>query len=107
MAKFYLEVHKYSPEQNKIHFYKGGTLSAPYITTIKQAREKLFKQANEYKIRAVIKAVYEDDPLSTLNRSYGGTAKSYKDLVRFINGRRAYHNAGSCMLSIKVQGVWL
>ena len=37
-----LEVHRYAPELNKLHLRNRQTLPAPGITTIKQAKARLF-----------------------------------------------------------------
>ena len=37
-----LEVHRYAPELNKLHLRNRQTLSAPGITTIKEAKARLF-----------------------------------------------------------------
>lgn len=41
--KFYLETHTYAPELNTVHFVKGGSIRAAGVTTIRQARNTLFK----------------------------------------------------------------
>ena len=37
-----LEVHHYAPELNKLHLRNRQTLPAPGITTIKEAKARLF-----------------------------------------------------------------
>jgi hypothetical protein len=37
-----LEVHRYAPELNKLHLRNRQTLPAPGITTIKEAKARLF-----------------------------------------------------------------
>lgn len=80
MAKFYLETHQYAPELNKIVFYRGGELSAPHITTIKDARKKYFKPVQF--TRVCIMGSHYPAPYKSLNRTMWGAVDNYSQVIK-------------------------
>jgi len=88
MAKFYLETHKYAPELNRVIFLKGGSLKAPNVTTIKQAREKLFLPVNGYRM-SYIHVNVPSNP--EYNRDYNGMA-TYETTLHYLGQLKEKHN---------------
>ena len=78
-----LEVHTYSPEQNRIFFKNGIYLNVPNCTTIKQARGLLFKQKYNGLI-CVVTSRYTDKRYSYLDKVVAsGRVSSRKHAIDF------------------------
>lgn len=100
MQAFKLERHAYAPEMNKVIFVSGGTISAPGITSIKEAKDKLFKPVNPGKVACV--QVSHSNPLHrSCDKFYQGRIHSLQHLKRFIDQLRTKHNLPDASIDVK------
>lgn len=67
----YLEVHRYGPEMNKIHFKKGGYLSVGGLFSIAEVRKK-YLEPKPKGLRVVVMSTYEDKKWHYLNKVVAG-----------------------------------
>ncbi|WP_157830765.1 hypothetical protein [Aeromonas sobria] len=66
-----LEVHRYAPELNKLHLRNRQTLPVPGITTIKEAKARLFGRWQPGHLAAGINVIGRRDCLRIIKRSDG------------------------------------
>ena len=96
MKNIAIERHAYAPELNKVHFKKGGTISAPNISSIKEARKKLLKKPRTG-LYAVAHSVYADKKWDSLNRVVAsGFCKSRVEAYKFT---RQFKEKGGVLLN--------
>lgn len=91
------ELHKYAPELNRIHFFKGtkrvGTIKETCLLKYRSNIRRVGRCVRQVQIE-----FYYDDPeYQYLNRTISGTA-SYKYIREFINHRLA-QNPGGLLLN--------
>ncbi len=68
MKNILIEQHAYAPELNKIHFKKGGFISAPNISSIKEARKKSLIKMPKKGLFVVAHSIYDDKKWGSLNK---------------------------------------
>jgi len=86
--KLTVETHKYAPELNRVHFVNKNnliiaTLPAPGITSIAQARRKLFPSVVPSKV-AIVTASYDKPEYQWLDSSRSGRFQNYAQLKSFV-----------------------
>ena len=90
--KIILERHTYAPELNKAHILRKGrvvaALPAPGVTSIKEARAKLFPRIPA-PVRVASYASHYPEPLKWLERQYAGKVASYENALTFLRAQRA------------------
>ncbi|MGL4206350.1 MAG: hypothetical protein ACRCRW_09580 [Aeromonadaceae bacterium] len=90
-----LEVHRYAPELNKLHLRNRQTLPAPGITTIKEAKARLFSRWQPGHQVTII--VNHPDNVS-LSRLYRGRLANLTELPEHLTKLRQRHNVpGTCI----------
>lgn len=77
MKKFILERHKYSPEQNRIHFANGVTMKTPGCKTIADVKKTYFKQPKTYVMGAKIQVKHVNPRWTWLDKVYSGRVSGY------------------------------
>lgn len=101
--KLSIETHKYAPELNKILFVRDrrvvSSLSAPGVTSIRQAREKFLKPQSFARVATV--TTHYPEKWERLNRTHKGLIRSYADLLDFKNYVRN-RTTGGMLLSGEV-----
>lgn len=89
--KIILERHRYAPELNTAHILRKGrvvaVLPAPGVTSIKEARAKLFPRIPE-PFRAADYASHYPAPQKWLERQYRGRVASYQNALDFLRTQR-------------------
>ncbi|MFQ2233764.1 hypothetical protein [Aeromonas hydrophila] len=85
-----LEVHRYAPELNKLHLRNRQTLPAPCITTIKEAKARLFSRWQP--VHQVTITVSHPDYIN-LSRFYRGRLANLTELPEQLTRLRQRHNA--------------
>ncbi|MFM5439174.1 hypothetical protein ACET9K_06865 [Aeromonas enteropelogenes] len=84
-----LEVHRYAPELNTLHLRNRQTLPAPGITTIKEAKARLFSRWQPG--HQVTITVHHPDYVN-LSRLYRGRLANLTDLPEHLIRLRQRHN---------------
>ncbi|MDY7783957.1 hypothetical protein UW989_09195 [Aeromonas caviae] len=84
-----LEVHRYAPELNKLHLRNRQTLPAPGITTIKEAKARLFRRWLPG--HQVTITVSHPDYVN-LSRLYRGRLVNLSELPEHLTRLRQRHN---------------
>ena len=99
MSIFAIERHAYSPEQNKLHFFRGGRLAAPGITSIREAREKLLSPVKPGKL-ARVEVTHTNPEHKICDTQYYGRIRSMIELIEFKKTLRTRHNLPDAKISI-------
>lgn len=95
-----LEVHRYAPELNKLHLRNRQTLPAPGITTIKQAKARLFGRWQPgYQVTITV----SHPDYITLSRRYRGRLASLTDLPKHLARLRQRHNVPGTRINIELR----
>ncbi|WP_421248936.1 hypothetical protein [Aeromonas jandaei] len=95
-----LEVHRYAPELNTLHLRNRQTLPAPGITTIKEAKARLFRRWQPG--HQVTITVSHPDYIN-LSRLYRGRLTSLTELPEHLARLRQRHNAPGTIIDIKMK----
>ena len=95
-----LEVHRYAPELNKLHLRNRQMLPAPGITTIKEAKARLFSRWQQG--HQVIITVSHPDYIN-LSRLYRGRLTSLADLPEHLTRLRQRHNVLGTIIDIQLR----
>ncbi|UUI59328.1 hypothetical protein [Aeromonas salmonicida] len=95
-----LEVHRYAPELNTLHLRNRQTLSAPGITTIKEAKARLFSRWQPG--HQVTITVSHPDYVN-LSRLYRGRLASLTDLPEHLARLRQRHNVTGTIIDITLR----
>lgn len=95
-----LEVHRYAPELNKLHLRNHPSLPAPSITTIKEAKARLFGRWQPG--HQVTITVSHPDYIN-LSRLYRGRLTSLTDLPEHLTRLRQRHNVPSTRIDIELR----
>lgn len=95
-----LEVHRYAPELNKLHLRNRQTLPAPGITTIKEAKARLFSLWQPG--HQVTITVHHPDYIN-LSRLYRGRLASLTELSEHLTRLRQRHNAPGTIIDIQMR----
>ncbi len=95
-----LEVHCYAPELNKLHLRNRQTLPAPGITTLKEAKARLFgcwQPGHQVTI-----TVSHPDYVN-LSRLYRGRLASLTDFPEHLTRLRQRHNVPGTRIDIQMR----
>ena len=95
-----LEVHRYAPELNTLHLRNRQTLPAPGITTIKEAKARLFgcwQPGHQVTI-----TVSHPDYVN-LSRLYRGRLASLTDFPEHLTRLRQRHNVPGTRIDIQMR----
>ena len=95
-----LEVHRYAPELNKLHLRNRQMLPAPGITTIKEAKARLFGRWQPG--HQVTITVSHPDYIN-LSRRYHGRLTSLTDLPEHLTRLRQRHNVPGTRIVIELR----
>lgn len=95
-----LEVHRYAPELNTLHLRNRQTLPAPGITTIKEAKARLFGRWQPG--HQVTITVSHPDYIN-LSRLYRGRLASLTDLPEHLTRIRQRHNEPGTRINIELR----
>lgn len=98
--KFKLERHLYAPELNKIRFASGASLAANGATTIKQAREMLFKQATYIRTVTIL---FKRPDRTEIKRSLILAPETIKSAISHVN---EYEEAKGYSVTLKTRGYY-
>ena len=90
-----LEVHRYAPELNKLHLRNRQTLPAPGITTIKEAKARLFSRWLPG--HQVTITVSHPDYIN-LSRRYRGRLTSLTELPEHLTRLHQRHNVSGTII---------
>ncbi|MGE6102957.1 hypothetical protein ACLHZT_04985 [Aeromonas veronii] len=90
-----LEVHHYAPELNKLHLRNRQTLPAPGITTIKEAKARLF---GHWLLGHQVTITVSHPDYITFSRRYRGRLASLTDLPKHQARLRQRHNVPSTII---------
>ncbi|MGN5107615.1 hypothetical protein ACTG18_04715 [Aeromonas hydrophila] len=95
-----LEVHRYAPEFNKLHLRNRQTLPAPGITTIKEAKARLFSRWQPGHQMTI--TVSHPDYIN-LFRLYRGRLASLAELPEHLTRLRQRHNVPGTRIDIQLR----
>ncbi|MGL6003318.1 hypothetical protein [Aeromonas sobria] len=95
-----LEVHRYASELNKLHLRNRQSLPAPGITTIKEAKARLFSRWQPG--HQVTITVSHPDYIN-LSRLYRGLLASLTDLPEHLTRLRQRHNVPGTIIHIRLR----
>ncbi|MCK2071958.1 hypothetical protein [Aeromonas caviae] len=95
-----LEVHRYAPELNTLHLRNQHTLPAPGITTIKEAKARLFSRWQPG--HQVTITVSHPDYVN-LSRLYRGRLANLTDLPAHLARLRQRHNVPGTIIDIQLR----
>ncbi|HDX8370997.1 TPA: hypothetical protein RQN12_001962 [Aeromonas dhakensis] len=95
-----LEVHRYAHELNKLHLRNCQTLPAPGITTIKQAKARLF---GRWQPGHQVTITVSHPDYITLSRRYRGRLASLTDLPKHLARLRQRHNVPGTRINIELR----
>ncbi|WP_429220521.1 hypothetical protein [Aeromonas veronii] len=95
-----LEVHRYAPELNTLHLRNRQTLPAPGITTIKEAKARLFSCCQPG--HQVTITVSHPDYVN-LSRLYRGRLASLTELPEHLTRLRQRHNVPGTIIDIQLR----
>lgn len=98
-----LECHTYAPELNTLVFVNGAKIRVPNITTIKEAKTKLFSPAKNLRY-AKIKAQYPER-FSYCNKEYKGYFNNSLELHNFIKQVKEKHTINTDDLLFNDSGI--
>lgn len=95
--KLLLEAHKYAPELNTVTLLKSGVkIKLPQVTTIKEARQKLFKKQVPIKYAKLVVMVN-----GAYLRTYEGTFSTYQAVKKFKQSLFERHNLPTTEIKVK------
>ncbi|WP_323936729.1 hypothetical protein [Aeromonas veronii] len=95
-----LEVHRYAPELNKLHLRNRQTLPAPCITTIKEAKTRLFGRWQPG--HQVTITVSHPDYVNR-SRLYRGRLVNLIELPEHLTRLRQRHNVLGTRINIELR----
>ncbi|PXV54968.1 hypothetical protein [Aeromonas veronii] len=95
-----LEVHRYAPEFNKLHLRSRQTLPAPGITTIRQAKARLF---GRWQLGHQVTITVSHPAYVNLSRRYRGRLASLTDLPEHLTRLRQRHNVPGTIIDIQMR----
>ncbi|WP_429047473.1 hypothetical protein [Aeromonas hydrophila] len=95
-----LEVHRYAPELNKLHLRNRQMLLAPGITTIKEAKARLFGRWQPG--HQVTITVHHPD-YTNLSRLYRGRLTSLTELPELLTRVHQRHNVPGTRINIELR----
>ncbi len=95
-----LEVHRYAPELNKLHLRNRQTLSAPGITTIKEAKARLF---GRWQPGHQVTITVSHPDYVNLSRLYRGRLASLTELPEQLTRLRQRHSVPGTIIDIQVR----
>lgn len=95
-----LEVHRYAPELNKLHLRNRLTLPAPGITTIKEAKARLF---GRWQPRHQVTITVSHPDYVNFSRLYRGRLASLTELPEHLNRLRQRHNVSGTIIDIQIR----
>ncbi|MGL6355828.1 hypothetical protein ACSZMT_19375 [Aeromonas veronii] len=95
-----LEVHRYAPELNKLHLRNHQRLPAPGITSIRDAKTRLFGRWQPG--HQVTITVSHPDYIN-LSRLYRGRLASLTDLPEHLTRLRQRHNVLGTIIDIQLR----
>ncbi|UZE59172.1 hypothetical protein ONR73_20360 [Aeromonas veronii] len=95
-----LEVHRYAPELNKLHLRNRQTLPAPCITTIKEAKARLF---GRWQPGHQVTITVSHPDYVNLSRLYRGRLASLTDLPQHLTRLRLRHNVPGTIINIELR----
>jgi hypothetical protein len=100
--KFYIEIHRYAPELNTLHFVKGGSIRAAGVTTIAQARKELFAPVKKGLIVSLSKVYPVDSLAASCNRTacarFDNLRPAIKQIALVRKGWRLQSGVGSVLV---------
>ncbi|MGX5834159.1 hypothetical protein ACWIJ6_08390 [Aeromonas piscicola] len=92
-----LEVHRNAPELNKLHLRNRQTLPVPCITSIQQAKARLFGRWHPgHQVTITVSHPY----YVNLSRLYRGRLASLTDLPEHLTRIRQRHNVPGTIIDI-------
>lgn len=95
-----LEVHHYAPELNKLHLRNRQTLPAPDITTIKEAKARLF---GHWLLGHQVTINVSHPDYVNLSRIYRGRLASLTDLPEHLARLRQRYNVPGTIIDIQLR----
>ncbi|MEH8202695.1 hypothetical protein Q7I36_14800 [Aeromonas veronii] len=95
-----LEVHRYAPELNKLHLRNRQTLPAPGITTIRQAKARLF---GRWQPGHQVTIIVSHPDYINLSRLYRGRLADLADLPAHLTKLRQRHNVPGTRITIELR----
>ncbi|CAJ1841532.1 hypothetical protein ACB295_11565 [Aeromonas caviae] len=95
-----LEVHRYAPELNKLHLRNRQTLPAPGITTIKEAKARLF---GRWQPGHQVTITVSHPDYVNLSRLYRGRLASLTELPEHLTRLRQRHNVPGTIIDIQLR----
>ncbi len=95
-----LEVHRYAPELNKLHLRNRQTLPAPGITTIKEAKARLFSR---WQLGHQVTITVSHPDYVNLSRIYLGLLASLTELPEHQTKLCQRHNVPGTHIDIQLR----
>ena len=95
-----LEVHRYAPALNTLHLRHRQTLPAPGITTIKEAKARLF---GRWLPRHQVTITVSHPDYVNLSRLYRGRLANLTDLPAYLTRLRQRHNVPGTIIDIQMR----
>ncbi|MGR6750476.1 hypothetical protein [Aeromonas veronii] len=93
-------MHRYAPELNKLHLRNRQTLPAPGITTIKEAKARLF---GRWLPGHQVTIIVSHPDYVNLSRLYRGRLASQTDLPEHLARLRQRHNVLGTIIDIQMR----
>ena len=95
-----LEVHRYAPELNKLHLRNRQTLPAPGITTIREAKARLF---GRWQPGHQVTITVSHPDYVNLSRLYRGRLTSLTELPEHLTRLHQRHNVPGTIIDIQLR----
>lgn len=95
-----LEVHRYAPELNKLHLRNRQTLPAPGITSIKEAKARLF---GRWQPNHLVTIRVSHPEYINLGRLYRGCLATLTELPAHLTRLRQRHNVPGTVIDIQLR----
>ncbi|WP_447825530.1 hypothetical protein [Aeromonas salmonicida] len=95
-----IEVHRYAPELNKLHLCNRQTLPAPGITTIKEAKARLF---GRWQPGHQVTITVSHPNYVNLSRLYRGRLTNLIVLPEHLTKLRQRHNVPGTIIDIQLR----
>ncbi|MGL6419548.1 hypothetical protein ACSZMW_17955 [Aeromonas allosaccharophila] len=95
-----LEVHRYAPELNKLHLRNRQTLPVPGITTIRQAKARLF---GRWQPGHQVTITVSHPDYVNLSRLYRGRLANLTELPEYLTKLRQRHNVPGTRINIQMR----
>lgn len=95
-----LKVHRYAPELNRLHLRNRQTLPAPGITTIKEAKARLFSR---WQPGHLVTITVSHPDYVNLSRLYRGRLVTLTDLPEHLTKLRQRHNVPGTRIDIRLR----